>query len=152
MLSLTQILRGIHLAEFGLQSKFLLWPTILMLQVLAWWQNIKWAFLSCGMSVVAGISDPFGLYLKRKKKEEEEERRTDMFILIDRGRFWKPGCARDKAIRNRSALRNFHIDANRRKNVLPRNDFPLPSVGIFYVSDFVFGHPESEFLDMVWIN
>ena len=35
------------------------------------------------MSVVAGISDPFGLYLKKKKKE----RRTDMFILIDRGRF-----------------------------------------------------------------
>ena len=41
------------------------------------------------MSVVAGISDPFGLYLNKKKKEEEEEeeRRTDMFILIDRGRF-----------------------------------------------------------------
>ena len=42
------------------------------------------------MSVVAGISDPFGLYLKRKKKKKKErkkERRTDMFILIDRGRF-----------------------------------------------------------------
>ena len=45
------------------------------------------------MSVVIGISDPFGLYLKRKKKKErrkkkkEEERRTDMFILIDRGRY-----------------------------------------------------------------
>ena len=45
------------------------------------------------MSVVAGISDPFGLYLNKKKerkkerKKKEEERRTDMFILIDRGRF-----------------------------------------------------------------
>ena len=40
------------------------------------------------MSVVAGISDPFGLYLNKKKKErKKKERRTDMFILIDRGRF-----------------------------------------------------------------
>ena len=40
--------------------------------------------------MVAGISDPFGLYLNKKKKEErkkKKERRTDMFILIDRGRF-----------------------------------------------------------------
>ena len=42
------------------------------------------------MSVVAGISDPFGLYLNKKKerkKKKKKERRTDMFILIDRGRF-----------------------------------------------------------------
>ena len=75
MLSLTQILRGIHLAEFGLQSKFLFWLPVLVSQVLAWWQNIKWAFLLCGMSVVAGISDPFGLYLKRKKKKERKKER-----------------------------------------------------------------------------
>ena len=77
MLSLTQILRGIHLAEFGLQSKFLFSLRILTLQVLAWWQNIKWAFLLCGMSVVAGISDPFGLYLNKKKKEEEERKKKE---------------------------------------------------------------------------
>ena len=42
------------------------------------------------MSVVAGISDPFGLYLNKKKerkKKKKKERRTDMFILVDRGRF-----------------------------------------------------------------
>ena len=33
------------------------------------------------LCVVGGISDPFGFYLNKK------ERRTDMFILIDRGRF-----------------------------------------------------------------
>ena len=81
MLSLTQILRGIHLAEFCLQSKFLFGLPKLVSQVLAWWHAMKPARKICGRSVVAGISDPIGLYLKRK---EEERRKKNWHVHFDR--------------------------------------------------------------------
>ena len=46
-------LTWIHLADFGLQSKFLFWLQIVVSQVLAWWHYMKWARKFCGRSIVA---------------------------------------------------------------------------------------------------
>ena len=70
-------------------------------------------------------------WIRRKKKKEE--RRTDIAILIDCGRYWKPGFARDKIRRNPYSF--LSLDPARRNNLGFRRPHKLlRSVFSFHVS------------------